>query len=631
MSSSSKQYSPMPKNKKSTNPNEIMEEEESPSASQEHHQQQQQQFPLASPRRKPPMKAKKKPIPKKKLAIINGRLSFLSKNLRPVPSLPSPKALADLVLPHEPLFRSLGLWDFARLDPSSLLRRDLLAELLARFDPADRCSYVRGARVNVTRADLARALSLPVRKEKPEPSAAPAPLDDAAQGALLGFISDAMVFLEDAAEVPGEVVQAQRMVREGRAGWVDWAGLVWAMVEKEMAEAPRTGICYYAAHLQCLIRFQKPKLFEEEEEKEEEVEVDEEMEEDPPAVAEECNPEAPGGPGLSMGIGADTMEDMDGVTIGGLSKGEENVEVDMEDGFHNELASKFPPLERLSSMDLMQAIGNHNNLSFNLEQSNGDFLGMGHDIHKSMELDPGPGSSLLFANDHKRRIDEIGNGENGNIHGFHQSNQQPKKFQSDMPWEQTQSVLAFGGCIGDIHNLMGNARMVLVEKEKAFMNSQLHVQYLNRMLQQKEEIIQSLERNMLQERQKRHIDACRLEHELSTLSNVLFNYKKAMKDTRNAFAKYKTKFPPEVEPVLKNGVVGTGGVVPGTEGLGKTCSTEEEEMHKVAVEMINDFQENWMCKFAAYHTQVTKTGERLVELHGEVKLLKGKPVEAKDD
>ncbi|KAJ6811792.1 uncharacterized protein M6B38_150730 [Iris pallida] len=606
----------MPKNKKSKktldpsstnpNPNEIMEEEAS--ASQE------KQLPLVSPRRKPSAKPKKKPIPKKKLAIINEKLSLLSKNLRPVHSRPSPKTLADFVLPHEPLFRSLGLWDFAHLpfsDPSSSpLRRDLLAELIARFDPSDRCSYVRDARVNVSRADLARALSLPVRKEKPEPSAAAAPLDDAAQGALLGFMSNAMVFLEDAAEVPREVVQVQRMVREGRAGWVDWAGLVWAMVEKEMVEAPKTGVCFYASHLQCLIRFQKPKLFEAEAE---ESEADEEkaVEEDPPVVAKECNAEASSGSGLNLGFGAaDNKKGTDGVTTG--IEGAE-VEVEMEDGFQDELASKFPPFERLNSMDLMQAIGNDNSLSFNLEQSNGDFLGMGSE-----------GCSLLVADadDHERTIGEIGDGEDRSTHGFHQSNQQQQqeeKFRSDMPWEHTQSVLAFDGCIGDVQSLMGNAKMALVEKERAFTNAQLQVQYLSGVLQQKEEIIRSLERNVSQERQKRHIEACRLEHELRTLSNVLFGYKKAMKDTRSAFAEYRTKFPPEVEPVLNNG----GGVGPGTGG-------SVEQMRKVAAGMIDDFEENWMGKLAAYGIRVSESAERLVELHGEAKLLKGKVVEAKD-
>jgi hypothetical protein len=64
--------------------------------------------------------------------------------------------------------------------------------------------------------------------------------------------------------LPQEVAAAEQMVREGAAHRVDWGGLIWGLVEKEMLELPKRedGVCYYGPHLQRLIYSEKPHLLE---------------------------------------------------------------------------------------------------------------------------------------------------------------------------------------------------------------------------------------------------------------------------------------------------------------------------------------------------------------------------------
>ncbi|KAL6876375.1 hypothetical protein ACP4OV_012947 [Aristida adscensionis] len=221
------------------------------------------------PQRKPPAGGKlKKPLTDKLRAAAEQRLAHLRSalQLRPLdaPGRPLPP-------PHEAALGALGLLDFAHLDlASDAPRPDLVASLVAYYDPACKRSFVRGVRVAVSRHDLTRALSLP---SKPTAAAAAPPdLDPAAvvpavmqllqEYVLLPFQGDDMCIL------PQEVAAAEQAVREGSAHRVDWAGLIWGLVEKEMLELPKRGdgVCYYGPHLQRLIWAQKPNLFQPEEE-----------------------------------------------------------------------------------------------------------------------------------------------------------------------------------------------------------------------------------------------------------------------------------------------------------------------------------------------------------------------------
>ncbi|RLN11894.1 hypothetical protein C2845_PM09G15050 [Panicum miliaceum] len=209
----------------------------------------------------------KKPLTEKQRAAAEQRLAHLRTHLLLRP-LDSPAAGApDLSLPHEAALDALGLLDFARLDlHSDAPRPDLVASLVAFYDPVCKRSFVRGVRVAVSRHELARALSLP-----PKPAstaAAPPDVDPAAVApAVMQLLQDYVLLPfqgDDMCILPQEVAAAEQAVREGLAHRVDWAGLIWGLVEKELVELPKRddGVCYFGPHLQRLIWAQKPNLFE---------------------------------------------------------------------------------------------------------------------------------------------------------------------------------------------------------------------------------------------------------------------------------------------------------------------------------------------------------------------------------
>ncbi|KAL5224390.1 hypothetical protein ABZP36_011029 [Zizania latifolia] len=223
------------------------------------------------PPRKPSAGGKlKRPLTEKMRAAAEQRLAHLRAHLRFHPLPPPQRPLAPDGSPQEAALRALGLLDFARLDlPSDALRPDLVSALVAYYDPAQRRSFVRGVRVAVSRKSFADALCLP---PKPASMAPPPDADTAAGVAATLELMQAYVRspfqVDDMCILPQEVAAAEQAMREGSAHRVDWAGLIWGLVEKEMLELPKRddGMCYYGAYLQRLILAQKPKLFEQTEE-----------------------------------------------------------------------------------------------------------------------------------------------------------------------------------------------------------------------------------------------------------------------------------------------------------------------------------------------------------------------------
>lgn len=209
----------------------------------------------------------KKPLTDKQRVAAEQRLSHLRAHLiLRSPESPAAGARA-LPPPQEAALDALGLLNFFRLDlQSDAPRPDLIAPLVAYYDPACKRSFVRGVRVAVSRSDLARALYLP-----PKPAsaaAAPADVDPAAVvPAVMQLLHDYILLPfqgDDMCILPQEVAAAEQAVREGAAHRVDWAGLIWGLVEKEMLELPKRDdvVCYYGPHLQRLIYAQKPHLLE---------------------------------------------------------------------------------------------------------------------------------------------------------------------------------------------------------------------------------------------------------------------------------------------------------------------------------------------------------------------------------
>ncbi|WVZ79926.1 LOW QUALITY PROTEIN: hypothetical protein U9M48_027448 [Paspalum notatum var. saurae] len=211
----------------------------------------------------------KKPLTDKQRAAAEQRLAHLRSHLHLRPLDHPNSGTRVLPPPHEVALRALGLLDFALLDlHSAAPRSDLLAPLIAYYDSGNKRSFIGGVRVSVSRHDLTRALSLP---SKPVAgAAAPADVDPAAVvAAVMQLLHDHVLLPfqgdeDDISILPQEVAAAQEAVREGNAHRVDWAGLIWGLVEKEILELPKRddGVCYYGPHLQRLIRFQKPHLFE---------------------------------------------------------------------------------------------------------------------------------------------------------------------------------------------------------------------------------------------------------------------------------------------------------------------------------------------------------------------------------
>ncbi|KAK8663709.1 hypothetical protein V6N13_083516 [Hibiscus sabdariffa] len=183
------------------------------------------------------------------------KLEILSEVLNPIPFVPE-KTLD--FSSHEKLLRRLELWDFVHLEFDRDLRADLIAQLIATYNSQSRGSNVNGSRIRVNRADLARALKLPVKKDKDSSVG----IEESKESVVFieEFVSNWVLLHEDTWMMPPEVLNWTKVIKEGHFEKVDWAGMIWFMVEKELTAAPNLKNCYYASHLQCLIKSQKEEL-----------------------------------------------------------------------------------------------------------------------------------------------------------------------------------------------------------------------------------------------------------------------------------------------------------------------------------------------------------------------------------
>ncbi|CAL1379925.1 unnamed protein product [Linum trigynum] len=202
-----------------------------------------------------------------RLKKIQKKLEALNENLKLIPFKPAKDLDFDS---HEGLLKRLGLWDFVKLQFDANIRTDLVAQLIASYDPQQRGSYVNEVRVKVNRADLARALKLPTKKEKvsssSESSAAAGEVKEGEEA--IAFVDELvstwmLLHDDDTWLMPVEIHNMIRTIKDGNFERMDWAGLIWYMVEKELSAAPNLGNCYYASHLQCLIKSQKENMLKE--------------------------------------------------------------------------------------------------------------------------------------------------------------------------------------------------------------------------------------------------------------------------------------------------------------------------------------------------------------------------------
>ncbi|KAK8519353.1 hypothetical protein V6N12_025393 [Hibiscus sabdariffa] len=523
------------------------------------------------------------------------KLEILSEVLNPIPFVPN-KTLD--FLSHENLLKRLGLWDFVHLEFDRDLRLDLIAQLIATYNSQNRCSYVSGYRIGVNRADLSRALNLYKKKDKD------IIVDIEESKESVGFLEELVSYWvllhEDTWMMPADVFNWTKMIKEGHFEKVDWAGLIWFMMEKELTAAPNLKNCYYASHMQRLIKYQKEDLLLEkpekggydakEEEEEHNVPGDFKMsagsvnESQEGSQLEEKNIE------LSLGgqdnlmnkdvikeavVGDEDVMDCEGskkdepqlvqwhldgdshMDVGGENflrrcdlgdvdmveekKQEKGEEVDMGkeeeigegeeeqeeyDEQEEQLGEGFPIspkgdnlegvhstnlLEGMETVDLPITTGLHIR-----DNSPGEFLVSRVDAQKVPAVSSFPG------NGNKREIDH----END-------LNLSSKRLSTDRQWDKSSE---FDMCMGQMQHLMEKARMLYVAKEQACGDSSMHQQVLLHELQQRDSVIEHLQKAKFEEQQKRQMEVYRLERELYSMENLLNGYRKALKETNRAFS-----------------------------------------------------------------------------------------------
>lgn len=585
-------------------------------------------------------------------ASVQQKLGFLRENFNPIPFLP--KRALDFAA-HEELFRALGLWEFANLDLSGEIRCDLLIELIANYDLSKNISFIHGFEIAVGRSDLARALRLQEDGELAAHQEIFA--KDEAKEAILEFLSN-YVLMEDDDEddmliLPEVAVAADKLVRNGRANEIDWAGMMQTLVEKELIDVPMRGNCHYASHLQCLIKFQLPELFEKEAgvvavpvpevesssmEDSDSVEdsMDEDDEDDETTSMEEFTNET--GVGADGGLMND-IEDCKASEEGGWvdegkeggfehclrrcnSNGARSLEFDNFCRGEQLGGEEFLNLERLNSSDILHAV-DAGRVSYSprmnlLDHNNGDFVSIGVDGNGNALVDPGMTGSFFFENNGKRHIENVDIDEDGTSN-FHLSNQQ-KRMRCDGLWDE-QTPSGFDLYRQQIQGAVDKADVLYAEKEQACVDAQLQLQYLHEMSKRRDQIIHTLQKTLVEERQQWVQSERCYKHELNTLANLMVVYRKALKETQNKFEEYRKKCPQGDEP-LYGDAGGAGGLVLTKRELERLRLEREEEMRRTAEEMIGAFQSDWLIKFEEFHDMVIELHRRLVELDEEVKLVK---------
>ncbi|KAJ6693557.1 hypothetical protein OIU85_004340 [Salix viminalis] len=117
----------------------------------------------------------------------------------------------------------------------------------------------------VNRTDLGRALKLPVKKDKSSVGDGVSEFMESAEsiGFIEELVSNWILLHEDTWMMPPDILNWIKLIKEGNFEKLDWAGMIWYMVEKELNAEPILGNCYYASHLQCLIKCQREELLKE--------------------------------------------------------------------------------------------------------------------------------------------------------------------------------------------------------------------------------------------------------------------------------------------------------------------------------------------------------------------------------
>ncbi|CAK9176578.1 unnamed protein product [Ilex paraguariensis] len=586
----------------------------------------------------------------KKQQAIEKKLQTLLENLKPIPFKPS-KTLD--FSKHEKLLKDLGLWDFVHIEFDRTIRVDLIAQLIATYDPKLRGSYVNEFKIAVNRADLARAFKLPVKKEKGVNVLEGVDLDLEAVSEdsikfLEDFVSNWVLLHEDTWIMPCEVLNWTRVIKDGHFEKVDWAGLVWFMVEKELTQGEQLVDCYYASHLQYLMKSQREEVMKEEPKVEVDLDVEVkeeegggtdgdvkmgasnefEVQEKDNVVLEE--------PNIELTLGQEVIE-KEQVKDEEMMDAEESKEEEEEHGWlldgkntagqhilrHCDLGENLvmDSLEERKEEGKEEDEGKEDeeeeeeeeeevggeedtedgfNIAPNDDSLEGD--GLTGNLLQGMEAthiafslegqvhDQSSGQ-FLASRDETHMISggpsSFGNG--GKRELVHEHDMLHHSLHGSNKRLRTDSLWDpkpsdFGMCMQQMEKLMVKSRLMYEAKEQACEESNMNQQILLDELHKRDSVIAHLQKTSYEELQKRDGEILRLERELYVMGNILDGFRKALKATDKAFAEYRQRCQIPEEPLYKD--VGPGGLMLSIAEIEKQRlkHEEEERLNRVMLE-----------------------------------------------
>ncbi|KAI3845417.1 hypothetical protein MKW98_029068 [Papaver atlanticum] len=610
---------------------------------------------------------RKKALNRKQQAMFIKKFEELRDNLHIIPFVPAKRLDFDK---HEEVLRKLQLWDFVHVQFDREVNLELLASLIVNYDRAARSSTVNSYKIMVNRADLARAVKLPVKKVTQSDDIDVGVLSAESISFLEEFVSNWILLHEDMWAVADEVMAWTRLIRDGKPQKVDWAAMVWFMVEKELAKGAKLRTCYYASHLQCLMKSRRSDLFKEEKRVEakverevsvdikmknvEEVQVNDlENEKDTElTLGKERNESKP----QQVRDGEDVMDieeegkapahpsewpldgkkKMIGLSLrpcssNELEKFEEPCEVnDVDDDEVDEeeeeaeeeeethTAAEIRKLARMPSDHLLglEQTGMPSNPLMQPHENNPieDFFHSGSNNGMSqMNI---RGSSMYPCKRELSCEDDM---------QYHRSTDQNKRMRNDGQWDNRASGIDV--YFDQMNNAQYSVRAMYAEKEAQVMEAERNQQALMGEVQCRDRLIESLK----EEVHKRDAAIYKFDHDMRLMGDLLEGYRKALKDTRKAFSEYRQRHPEPEEPLYMD-VPGSGGLVVSVMAYEKMQleRAEEDKMKRwIITNQLEEFDRDWTEKFEISLTKVHLIDERLSKFSEEVKLLKELAVQRK--
>ena len=317
---------------------------------------------------------------------------------------------------------------------------------------------------------------------------------------------------------------------------------------------------------------------------------------------------------------AEETDDVDEVEVDELEVDdtEEQVEVEdedeeLEDGMEHDIPQNYGspggaglPGDLLQAFETTQLASNLQGQQIH-ENSSMELFAPNAETHLMM------GGPSMYGNGQKRPIDYEQNTSHPN---------ESKRIRTEGGWDPKNSE--FGFCMGQAEQFMEKAKIMYAEKEQAYHELNMHQQYLLREVQQRDDYIESLERNSNESLQKKDAEIYRLERELGLLTELVNGYREALKENRRAFLEYRQRCQLPEEPIYKD--AGPGGLVLSVTEIEKQRQQQENEDRLTRLMIEQKFTEAFegycnQFEVLLYKVQLIDL-ERLTPIENEVKLLK---------